>query len=608
MHAGRGLFLKNDAPVSTFLLLTEQVSKSTLTQYTESVSNLSFHKNLMLLLLTICYILLISNSTIGDESTLEEQSTRYTRQLVLVKREKEYMGIGAILSKNIIITDYAEDLVNNTKVKAFGYIEFGIQANKKIYPENNRRKWRKAINYINNGKYGLNEPGIALIKLNRDINMKRDLTEPILLADSEPEDGSACSVITWGQFQENIVQLKVFVLNQTKCKEKIPNLFNEALCIILPDHNHCTHLAGGDPVICKGRLTGIVNQQYNCHPTIPRAAASISSFLPWIMSTQKKLAEYPPKLADVSKYSKYAVYLGWQNKRDVQTLMACGIILSKDIVLTSYTNEVKNEDIHDKHKKINGYVVYGLAKYLKNSPKANLLSWDVSINYERDPFAQPFGVQLALIKTNNNMKFDKRANPMPLPRKQLDENADCVVVGLINTSVILETKAIIIPEKECVEQFKDKIYNGAICVDLPPDSDMEESHCSLFFNGSPLVCNGELAGVISWQGICNGSKPHLATSVYKFRDWITDQMKQLETSSNIRQEPKITVAFFLIYVIIENKYKRKSNNLVIHESRVHKMPQATPRETQTYADTLGRRSQRSAIYNLDHPEENTWNY
>lgn len=506
----------------------------------------------MLLLLTICYILLVSNSITGDESTtLAEQSTRYTRKLVLVKREEEYMGIGTILSKNIIITDYAEDLASNTsKVKAFGYIEFGLKANKKIYPESNRRKWRKAINYISNGKYGLNEPGIALIKLNHDIDMQRDLTESILLADSEPEDGTACSVITWGQFHKSIVQLKVLVMKQAKCKGKIPNLFKEALCIVLPDHNHCTYLAGGDPVICKGRLAGIVNQQYNCNPNIPRRCAAISSFIPWIMSTKQKLAKYPPKLADVSKYSKYAVYLGWPNKRDVQTLMACGIILSKDIILTSYTNEVENEDTHDKHKKINGYVVYGLAKYLKKFPKANLLSWDVSVNYERDPFAHPFGVQLALIKTKNNMKFDKRANPMPLPRQQLDENAECVVVGLINASVILETKVIIVPKNECVEQFKEKIYIGAICVDLPPDSDTEESHCSLFFNGSPLVCNGELTGVINWQGICNGSKPHLATSVYIFKNWITDHMKQLETSSNIRQEPKIITGFFLIYFII----------------------------------------------------------
>uniref|UniRef100_A0A1A9WUP5 Peptidase S1 domain-containing protein n=1 Tax=Glossina brevipalpis TaxID=37001 RepID=A0A1A9WUP5_9MUSC len=485
-------------------------------------------------------------NSIADKDPALEKPTRYTRNLVEIFEEK-YRKIGTILSKDIVVTDYEQDFVNYAEPKKYGSIQF--RSKNKL--ENTRRRWRKTINYINSGIYELNQPGIALVKINRDIKLERDSAEIINLSKSAPETGSICNVVGFDDSDDEIVQIQVTVVDRNKCKERIPNLYNETLCIILPHHNHCHYLLGGDPVICKGRLAGIVSRKDICNASFPRPCASIYHLLSWIESTKQELHRYPPTVSALSAYSQHTVYLGWPNKYGAKTVMACGVILSENIVLTSYTNERENEEMYGKNKKIDGYIVFGIPKYLRNFPKVHLRSWSKSTNYESGTFPKPFGIQLAIIRTDENMKLNERANPMPLPGKPVDVNAECVVVGLGEAGVVVETKAIIMHRNKCV-QILPNAYDGAICVDLPRDSDLEDSHCTLFFDGSPLVCNGELTGMISWQEMCNGIKPRIAASIYKFKGWIMQSMEKLQKSSNMKQEPKIAFRFFLSYITFCN--------------------------------------------------------
>ena len=44
--------------------------------------------------------------------------------------------------------------------------------------------------------------------------------------------------------------------------------------------------------------------------------------------------------------------------------------------------------------------------------------------------------------------------------------------------------------------------------------------------GGPLVCNGELQGIVSWGGACCGAidQPGIYTRVCKFNDWLEQTM------------------------------------------------------------------------------------
>lgn len=62
-------------------------------------------------------------------------------------------------------------------------------------------------------------------------------------------------------------------------------------------------------------------------------------------------------------------------------------------------------------------------------------------------------------------------------------------------------------------EFSPVIYDHTLCVLAAPGN----SICS---EGNPLVANGQIHGVSSWDALCDGTTPSMHERVFHFRSWI----------------------------------------------------------------------------------------
>ena len=68
--------------------------------------------------------------------------------------------------------------------------------------------------------------------------------------------------------------------------------------------------------------------------------------------------------------------------------------------------------------------------------------------------------------------------------------------------------------------------------------------------GAPLVCDGNLAGILSWGLVaCNGCTPDVFTRVSLHKDWIEEQIKYTVSDTSTTQEDQT----FLTNVAPRNK-------------------------------------------------------
>uniref|UniRef100_A0A1A9WY01 Peptidase S1 domain-containing protein n=1 Tax=Glossina brevipalpis TaxID=37001 RepID=A0A1A9WY01_9MUSC len=451
---------------------------------------------------------------------------------------KSHRKLGSILSENVILTEYAPDLSkrsiikkNNEKKKVTGHIVF-VTVNVRIGDE---IRWRKTINLSKNLPPGPFDPQIALIKLNRNITLTPDTATPFSLPAAEPKAGSKCSVIGWTSDSfERLVEYQVNVLNYNECKKRLPSLHENALCVELTGKDHCKDLHGGDALLCDGILTCVLSHNDQCDKNQPRPCASLFTHRDWIESTIKELDSFPPVISRLSSYSKHLVIIGWYENDGLITNQGFASILSDDAVLTSYATEFDSNmenALYIKRGQSKGYLFYNFIPFSNVRTGHEFLVWNSVFNvlHEHQPsYLQP---QIAIIKLNPKLKLnEQRTAILPLPFSELEEYVGCVTFGL-KDHFIIETDVVIIEPNECLK-FIPRINHKAICIDIPEDSSGEEDHCKLFTNGAPVICNGYLLSIVSWEKPCDPYKPRISSSVYIYKDWIINHLEENFTSLN----------------------------------------------------------------------------
>uniref|UniRef100_A0A1B0AJK5 Peptidase S1 domain-containing protein n=1 Tax=Glossina pallidipes TaxID=7398 RepID=A0A1B0AJK5_GLOPL len=215
--------------------------------------------------------------------------------------QKYPKGLGVIIAHNIILTHYAEDLtepgIHGLSENTIGFIIYGVQHvnNLNTISSSHEIEWIEAKNL--NGPHHPTQykPQIALIKLNSTMNLESGKVEILPLPNRNFANGTECVVVGLGyEMADWIVAIKAIVLNESYCKDEIPEVNYSAICIDIPnpmgDNDQCDYFTGGAPLVCDGVLTAIVSAP--CINRKPRPCTNVFDFRYWIQATKTSFRSF----------------------------------------------------------------------------------------------------------------------------------------------------------------------------------------------------------------------------------------------------------------------------------------------------------------------------
>ncbi|KAG7469245.1 hypothetical protein MATL_G00126870 [Megalops atlanticus] len=155
--------------------------------------------------------------------------------------------------------------------------------------------------------------------------------------------------------------------------------------------------------------------------------------------------------------------------------------------------------------------------------KTDTIVWHPSYDY------QTLDYDIMLIKLFHPVTITDAVRPVPLPTGCPFGGMPCTVSGWGNTeseTVNLPTRlqcldVPIIDQKDCENSYPGMITRNMVCAGY---MDGGRDACN-GDSGSPLVCYGELHGLVSWgQGCAQPNYPGVYTKVCEFLHWIKDTM------------------------------------------------------------------------------------
>uniref|UniRef100_H2PRX3 trypsin n=1 Tax=Pongo abelii TaxID=9601 RepID=H2PRX3_PONAB len=134
---------------------------------------------------------------------------------------------------------------------------------------------------------------------------------------------------------------------------------------------------------------------------------------------------------------------------------------------------------------------------------------------------------IMLIKLSSPAVINARVSTISLPTAPPAAGTECLISGWGNTlsfgadypDELKCLDAPVLTQAECKASYPGKITNSMFCVGFlegGKDSCQRDS-------GGPVVCNGQLQGVVSWgYGCALKNRPGVYTKVYNYVDWIKD--------------------------------------------------------------------------------------
>ncbi|XP_066457810.1 trypsin-like [Eleutherodactylus coqui] len=137
---------------------------------------------------------------------------------------------------------------------------------------------------------------------------------------------------------------------------------------------------------------------------------------------------------------------------------------------------------------------------------------------------------IMLLKLTKEVTINAFVQTVTLPSYYAGSHVDCLVTGWGDTSAtnaddpanILQClDSPIIADNECSFYYPDRITNSMFCAGYVGYSSTCKGD-----EGGPLVCNGQLQGIVSWGDRCSAAKiPWVYTKVYNYLGWIQNTMK-----------------------------------------------------------------------------------
>uniref|UniRef100_A0A1A9Z6G1 Peptidase S1 domain-containing protein n=1 Tax=Glossina pallidipes TaxID=7398 RepID=A0A1A9Z6G1_GLOPL len=185
-----------------------------------------------------------------------------------------------------------------------------------------------------------------------------------------------------------------------------------------------------------------------------------------------------------------------------------GVIISQDAILTA-NPAIASECYATYSDTIDGSVVEGLMEASYYREKALRYFWKLP--------------QLKIILARHPLKIDPERLPA-LPKHAYQKNSTCVVVSLDLASSkyqapkIVEKQVVLVKRNEC-ESFLHNLHKDVLCL-RAPDIFCNVNHHQEYFQGSPLLCNGILTGIVGEIIVNDINYPAQCAKIYEARQWI----------------------------------------------------------------------------------------
>ncbi|XP_011721903.2 putative trypsin-6 [Macaca nemestrina] len=134
---------------------------------------------------------------------------------------------------------------------------------------------------------------------------------------------------------------------------------------------------------------------------------------------------------------------------------------------------------------------------------------------------------IMLVKLSTPAIINARVSTISLPSALAAAGTECLISGWGNTlsfgadypDELQCLDAPVLTQAKCDASYPGKITSNMFCVGFlegGKDSCQRDS-------GGPVVCNGQLQGVVSWgYGCARKNRPGVYTKVYNYVDWIRD--------------------------------------------------------------------------------------
>ncbi|CAK7315859.1 granzyme B-like [Vulpes vulpes] len=145
---------------------------------------------------------------------------------------------------------------------------------------------------------------IMLLLLERKAKLTAAVkTLPLPRGKARVRPGQVCSVAGWGQIEakirrypDTLQEVSLEVQKDSECEFLLPKYYDSTtqLCVGNPKETKSSFQGdSGGPLVCNNVAQGIVSYGLK-NGTPPRAYTKISSFLPWIKKTMKRLHPQEP--------------------------------------------------------------------------------------------------------------------------------------------------------------------------------------------------------------------------------------------------------------------------------------------------------------------------
>ncbi|KAM6167316.1 cationic trypsin-3-like [Erethizon dorsatum] len=143
--------------------------------------------------------------------------------------------------------------------------------------------------------------------------------------------------------------------------------------------------------------------------------------------------------------------------------------------------------------------------------------------YNKDTFDN----DIMLIKLKSPAAINAQVGTIALPRSCPSTGAECLVSGWGDTlnndvrfpSLLQCLDAPVLSDTACHNAYPGQITSNMFCMGFL-EGGKDSCQCD---SGGPVVCNGELQGVVSWgSGCALKGKPGVYAKVCKYLDWIQE--------------------------------------------------------------------------------------
>ncbi|XP_067253517.1 complement factor D-like [Chanodichthys erythropterus] len=147
--------------------------------------------------------------------------------------------------------------------------------------------------YIPHPKYNSNpnrnDADIMLLKLEKKVNLNKKVGVIPLPKKGEVTPDTACSVAGWGMLTDGsasnlLMEAKVFVMNNTECRNRWGALYSVSQMICVYGRGGTCFGDSGGPLVCGNTAVGITSfgAQHCNSSDLPNVYAKISAYIQWI--------------------------------------------------------------------------------------------------------------------------------------------------------------------------------------------------------------------------------------------------------------------------------------------------------------------------------------